>query len=71
LLQDVAGDTELQAWASDVAHECLAWQDGNTRGMPDKILTVDNLVREVKHLEICNKTTCVFCCINTSKSAYG
>jgi len=43
-VQDVTGDTELQAWAYDLAHECLGWQDGNTRGMPDKISLMSELV---------------------------
>jgi len=43
--QDVTRDTELQGWAYDLAHECLGWQDGNTRGMPDKISSISKLVR--------------------------
>jgi len=42
--QDVSGDYELQAWAHDLAHECLGWQDGDTKGMPDKISSVNQLV---------------------------
>jgi len=42
--QDVTGDYELQAWAYDLAHECLGWQDGDTKGMPDKISSINELV---------------------------
>ncbi|CAK8679089.1 unnamed protein product [Clavelina lepadiformis] len=41
---DVYEDHELQTWAEDVAKSGLGWHDGNTRGMPTRITTVDKLV---------------------------
>uniref|UniRef100_H2Y9R8 Lipoxygenase domain-containing protein n=1 Tax=Ciona savignyi TaxID=51511 RepID=H2Y9R8_CIOSA len=41
--EDVKDDYELQGWAQDVAHEGLGW-DGNTRGFPDSITTIEQLV---------------------------
>ncbi|XP_076825703.1 allene oxide synthase-lipoxygenase protein-like isoform X1 [Clavelina lepadiformis] len=41
---DICEDYELQNWAEDVAKRGLAWQDGNTRGMPTEIVTIDELI---------------------------
>lgn len=43
--EDVANDFELQAWTDDIGKEGFGWQDGNRRGMPESIKTVDELVR--------------------------
>nr|XP_039267987.1 allene oxide synthase-lipoxygenase protein-like [Styela clava] len=42
--QDVLLDEEIQAFAKDMAHEGLGWQDGNTRGLDSKIEDVDTLI---------------------------
>jgi len=55
--QDVTGDTELQDWAYELAHECFGWQDGNTRGMPEKISTVDQLVQSLLLIIVCINRT--------------
>ena len=44
IFKDVKEDFEIQAWVHDIAHEGFGWFDGNTRGMPDKIDTFDQLV---------------------------
>jgi len=55
--QDVTGDTELQDWVYELAHECFGWQDGNTRGMPEKISTVDQLVQSLLLIIVCINRT--------------
>ncbi|CAK8695675.1 unnamed protein product [Clavelina lepadiformis] len=42
--QDVCNDYELQDYANDLATNGLGWQDGNTRGIPNKITTIEQLV---------------------------
>ena len=34
----------MQSFANEVAHEGFGWEDGNTRGMPDKFETREKLV---------------------------
>jgi len=43
-LQDVEGDYELQDWVRDVAEEGFGWQDGNKRGVPERLDSVEKLV---------------------------
>uniref|UniRef100_H2Y5X3 Lipoxygenase domain-containing protein n=1 Tax=Ciona savignyi TaxID=51511 RepID=H2Y5X3_CIOSA len=45
--EEVEGDYELQGWARDVAREGLGWQDGDSRGFPETITTIPQL------MEIC------------------
>jgi len=45
----VAEDYELQDWIRDIGEEGIAWQDGNKRGVPDKLETVEQLVNEQSH----------------------
>nr|XP_018669787.2 arachidonate 5-lipoxygenase isoform X1 [Ciona intestinalis] len=42
--KDIVNDYELQGWAHDVAVEGFGWQDGNTRGAPENIVSVEQLV---------------------------
>jgi len=42
--QDVIEDTEIQAFAHEMAHEAFGYDDGNFRGMPEKIETRDTLI---------------------------
>ena len=37
-------DTEIQSFAHEMAHEAFGWEDGNFRGMPEKIETKETLV---------------------------
>ena len=41
-------DKELQNWASDVAVEGIGWQEGDLKGFPLNINSVDELVGSVK-----------------------
>jgi len=42
--QDVIEDTEIQSFAHEMAHEAFGWEDGNFRGMPEKIETKETLI---------------------------
>jgi hypothetical protein len=42
--EDVVADTELQNWIKDVAYEGIGWQDGNTKGFPTCLNTVEELL---------------------------
>ena len=42
--QDVLDDVEIQNFAHEMAHEAFGWEDGNFRGMPEKIETKQKLV---------------------------
>nr|CAB3221311.1 arachidonate 5-lipoxygenase-like [Phallusia mammillata] len=42
--EDVREDFELQDWIRDVAVEGVAWQDGDYRGVPDHIDTLEQLI---------------------------
>ena len=44
LPQDVLDDVEIQNFAHEMAHEAFGWEDGNFRGMPEKIETKQKLV---------------------------
>jgi len=45
--KDVAEDGELQSWTEDVAVEGIGWQDGDTKGFPRNINSIDQLVEYV------------------------
>jgi len=42
--QDVLDDVEIQNFAHEMAHEAFGWEDGNFRGMPEKIETKQKLI---------------------------
>jgi len=42
--EDVLDDTEIQNFANDMAHNAYGWEDGNFRGMPEKIETKEKLI---------------------------
>ncbi|CAK8676793.1 unnamed protein product [Clavelina lepadiformis] len=41
---DVTEDFELQSWVNEAAKQGFGWQDKNTRGMPETIDNVDQLI---------------------------
>nr|XP_039250397.1 allene oxide synthase-lipoxygenase protein-like [Styela clava] len=43
--EDVRGDEQIQSWIYDFATKGLAWPDGNTRGCPTSLNSVDELVQ--------------------------
>ena len=43
-IQDVVDDMEIQNFAHEMANEAFGWEDGNFRGMPEKIETKEKLV---------------------------
>jgi len=42
--QDVVDDVEIQHFAHEMANEAFGWEDGNFRGMPEKIETKEKLI---------------------------
>lgn len=57
--QDVANDFELQGWAQDVAKEGLGWQDNDTKGMPEQLKSIEQLV-SYKHITKLNNRLKMF-----------